>query len=309
MASSVKEKREKFIYESKWLSFAVVLLGIVCISVPDTVARLLPWFLGAYVALEAAVNVFRSVGATDKKVKVVCLFIAAVNIAIGCLFVVFKERADDMVALLMALAAFVDAFKCTFEILSEKPARRIVIKNIFMAVIHIVLGAELIRELGEAVSGHVVLYGFLFLVKGIFALIKQLGERVGKNKLRKILVGTYAAEILMGLFLAMTVASVIFPLVEPSIKDFGDGLWYSFALVTTIGFGDIAAQTAIGRLLSVFIGGYGIVVVALITSIIVNFYNERQKASEADSERANGVSASASDNAEGVGGKTSDARR
>ncbi len=44
--------------------------------------------------------------------------------------------------------------------------------------------------------------------------------------------------------------------------------------MTTIGFGDITATTGIGRLLSVILGIYGIIVVALITSVIVNFYNE-----------------------------------
>ena len=45
-------------------------------------------------------------------------------------------------------------------------------------------------------------------------------------------------------------------------------------MVTTIGFGDFAAVTPLGRILTVILGMYGIVVVAVITSIIVNFYNE-----------------------------------
>ena len=53
-----------------------------------------------------------------------------------------------------------------------------------------------------------------------------------------------------------------------------DALWYCFAVVTTTGFGDLAAVTLIGRILTVILGFYGIVVVALITSVIVNFYNE-----------------------------------
>ena len=43
---------------------------------------------------------------------------------------------------------------------------------------------------------------------------------------------------------------------------------------TTIGFGDITAVSILGRILSVILGIYGIIVVALITSIIVNFYSE-----------------------------------
>ena len=53
-----------------------------------------------------------------------------------------------------------------------------------------------------------------------------------------------------------------------------DGLWYCFAIVTTIGFGDLTVTGTLSRILSVILGIYGIIVVSLITSIIVNFYNE-----------------------------------
>jgi uncharacterized membrane protein (DUF106 family) len=72
----------------------------------------------------------------------------------------------------------------------------------------------------------------------------------------------------------MVAFSLILMSLEPEMTTFGDALWYCFAVVTTIGFGDIKAVTLIGRLLSVILGMYGIIVVAVITSIIVNFYNE-----------------------------------
>ena len=58
------------------------------------------------------------------------------------------------------------------------------------------------------------------------------------------------------------------------MANIGDALWYCFAVVTTIGFGDFTAVTLTGRVLSVILGLFGIVLVAVITSIIVNFYNE-----------------------------------
>ena len=48
-------------------------------------------------------------------------------------------------------------------------------------------------------------------------------------------------------------------------------------MVTTIGFGDLTPTSQVGRVLSVILGVYGIVGVALITSIIVNFYGEMKK--------------------------------
>ncbi|MBR4627254.1 MAG: two pore domain potassium channel family protein [Ruminococcus sp.] len=83
-----------------------------------------------------------------------------------------------------------------------------------------------------------------------------------------------ASEVFYGLMILIVTFSVVFQAFEPDINTFGDGMWYCFALVTTIGFGDMTAVTVIGRVLSVILGIYGIIVVALITSIIINFYNE-----------------------------------
>ena len=98
----------------------------------------------------------------------------------------------------------------------------------------------------------------------------QLKVRV----LLKIIVRTYSLEVIFGLLTMIVAFSLVFMVYEPSIESFGDGLWYSFAVVTTIGFGDYAAETVIGRILTVILGVYGLLVVAILTSIIVNFYNE-----------------------------------
>ena len=55
-------------------------------------------------------------------------------------------------------------------------------------------------------------------------------------------------------------------------------------MVTTIGFGDVTVSSFLGRLISVVLGVYGIIVVALITSIIVNFYGEIKKTTDEDEE-------------------------
>jgi hypothetical protein len=93
---------------------------------------------------------------------------------------------------------------------------------------------------------------------------------------------TYAAEILFGMLMLIIAFSIVLPQLDPGIPSFADALWYCFAIVTTIGFGDFAAATLPGRVISVVLGLYGIIVVALITSIIVNFYNETKDSGEAD---------------------------
>ena len=102
--------------------------------------------------------------------------------------------------------------------------------------------------------------------------------------LSKVIRKTYAADVLSGLILFMAAFSFMFPVVEKNITSFRDALWYCFAIVTTIGFGDYAATSTLGRVMSAILGAYGIVVVALITSVVVNFYSEVKKKPEDDEE-------------------------
>ena len=114
----------------------------------------------------------------------------------------------------------------------------------------------------------------------IFEVVFALGsicvlafKRMQAGVLLRIIRKTYAAEVFIGL-LSMMVAFAVALTFFDNFNSFGDALWYCFAVVTTIGFGDFAAVTIYGRVMSVILGIYGIVTVAVITSIIVNFYTE-----------------------------------
>ena len=118
--------------------------------------------------------------------------------------------------------------------------------------------------------GIATIFSVLLAMKQILSLAFS---QIRLSVLKKIIRKTYAVEILFGMLLLIVAVSIVLPGLEPGIERFADGLWYCFAIVTTIGFGDITATTGIGRLLSVILGLYGIIVVSLITSIIVNFYS------------------------------------
>ena len=116
----------------------------------------------------------------------------------------------------------------------------------------------------------------------LFDIMTYVFSRVRLELLRKIARETYGAEILFGLVMLIITFSLVLKITENGIQSYRDALWYCFALVTTIGLGDISAVSDLGRIISVILGIYGIIVVALITSIIVNFYGEikKTKASE-----------------------------
>ena len=127
---------------------------------------------------------------------------------------------------------------------------------------------------GEAVYSPVLIVCAIVAITAIIEVFSGAFSQLKFHLLIKIVFRTYALEIILGLLTMIVVSSLIFYYYEPRVETFGDGLWYSFAVVTTIGFGDFYAETIVGRIVSVALGIYGIIVVAVITSIIINFYNE-----------------------------------
>lgn len=140
---------------------------------------------------------------------------------------------------------------------------------------------------GFKASVNYTLTAMILAGEALLRIIRIAFSQIQLGVLRKILRRTYAHEILLGLVLLIAAFSFVFAVVEPSIKSYEDALWYCFAIVTTIGFGDFYATNFLTRLLSVILGIYGIVVVALITSIIVNFYDEIKDSEEEGSEKVN----------------------
>ena len=152
------------------------------------------------------------------------------------------------------------------------------VRNIITSTI-IVLGAILLAiglfiPSSNGVGDTILIISLVIAISAFVEVFSNATSQLKLKVLFKIIIKTYAFEILLGLLTMMVASSLIFYLYEPGVYTFGDGMWLSFAIVTTIGFGDINATSLIGRLISVILGIYGILVVAVITSIIVNFYNE-----------------------------------
>lgn len=139
--------------------------------------------------------------------------------------------------------------------------------------------------------------GFAFVMVVAFS-------RIRLGLLLKIIRRTFVAEVIFGLLTLILVFSFIFNFLEPTMfKSYGDAVWYSFVLVTTIGFGDMYPTTIITRVLSVILGIYGIIVVAVITSVVVNFYQETTKEDRPEESRIVNLEEKVSGLLEGSGKK------
>ncbi len=94
---------------------------------------------------------------------------------------------------------------------------------------------------------------------------------------------THAHQIVLSFVVFVLLCALAIFLVEPSIASYGDALWYCYAVVTTVGFGDMVATTLLGRILSIVLSLYAILVLAIVTATIVNLYSQLSDLNDKDS--------------------------
>ena len=85
---------------------------------------------------------------------------------------------------------------------------------------------------------------------------------------------TGAIKLFTSFFIFFILVALVLRLVEPNINTIFDSFWYCFIAFSTIGFGDIVATTVIGKIITVILSLYGILVTAMITGTIVSYYTE-----------------------------------
>jgi len=162
-----------------------------------------------------------------------------------------------------------------FFIMFEKKKVGYYIFNSFVILLTIViLLLFLLISVPEMEALSIALLMMIVLLSSLAEILSFSFSKIKLKGLIKIIRKTYVFEIFYGLVILIIASSFYFMVMEDSIPTFWDGLWYSFAIVTTIGFGDFTVVGPISRILSVILGIYGIIVVASITSVIVNYYNE-----------------------------------
>lgn len=92
--------------------------------------------------------------------------------------------------------------------------------------------------------------------------------------LKEVLVRTKASHVLVVYTIFVLCSAFVIFLVEPNIDNYGDALWYCYAVLSTTGFGDVKVTTTIVKILSLLVTIYSTLVIAIVTGVVVNFYTE-----------------------------------
>lgn len=92
--------------------------------------------------------------------------------------------------------------------------------------------------------------------------------------LKNVLHHTRADKILISYLLFVLIDALVIWIADPGIDSYGNSLWYCCATISTAGYGDEVAVTFISKIATVLLMIYSIIVIAIITGVIVNFYNQ-----------------------------------
>ena len=77
---------------------------------------------------------------------------------------------------------------------------------------------------------------------------------------------------------AFLICSTAVWLADPQTLTFGDGAWFSFEVVSTIGFGDVSATGPVARVAAVVLSVLSIFYIALLTGVVVSYCTTALKA-------------------------------
>lgn len=105
----------------------------------------------------------------------------------------------------------------------------------------------------------------------------QKGKQNIMKKLRilkAILIRTHSINILFGYLVFIFLASFAIQILEPDIQSYSDALWYCYAVLSTVGFGDIVVTTWMAKIISVMVTVYSILVIAIVTGVVTSYYNQ-----------------------------------
>lgn len=290
MANSTKKEKKAFL----GAQFVRIILTLVSIVLSTAVLALsaftiveiynntyenAPNFLIWIFFLVGLLSVVRLIQDRTKVNLIKCLVLLGFNIVLG-IVVLFAKNNPFLFSLTAGLYCLSIVVGRVFNIIQNHSIRSIILNGLII-LLAILLGIGLFTSPVDGAENiqNVILLECLFIaivsfLEAMAIVFSQLKVKV----LLKIVVSTFSLEVLFGLLTMMVCFSFIFVAiedpVESGITSFPDALWYCFATVTTIGFGDMTAHTPVGRVLTVLLGLYGLIAVAVITSIIVNFYNE-----------------------------------
>ena len=110
------------------------------------------------------------------------------------------------------------------------------------------------------------------------SLVRVVERRFGRYLHTPLSVRRAMAVIVAATFLSVLLGGALITIFDhKEFPDFGTGLWWALQTVTTVGYGDVTPETAIGQVIGALFMLEAIAFVTIVTAVITSSFVERAR--------------------------------
>ncbi|WP_143556831.1 potassium channel family protein [Serinibacter salmoneus] len=128
----------------------------------------------------------------------------------------------------------------------------------------------------------------LLRLVALFSILDRVGVRTFRGR---VLTYAVAASALSFLIASLALTSTERGATGATIENFGDGMWFSIATLTTVGYGDMYPVTTQGRVIAAALMMVGLVLFGTVTGTLASYVVSKVSGESAPSGQAAGASA------------------
>ena len=91
--------------------------------------------------------------------------------------------------------------------------------------------------------------------------------------LRGVLRKTHTYKIIVAFFAVFFLIALIIWLNDPAVHTYRQSIYYCVMIASSVGNGDVIVSTTLARILTMFLSVYSLFAIAIVTGVVVSYYN------------------------------------
>ncbi len=109
----------------------------------------------------------------------------------------------------------------------------------------------------------------------MFAILLNISDTI-----RQVLSRNHLGMTLLVSFIIIIVGGILIAGIDPAIDSVGEGLWWAWVTITTVGYGDVVPVSLAGKLFGAFLILMGVALFSLLTANFSAFFISREEGAE-----------------------------